>query len=173
MIVEYDDDYSKSLTPMDGPLCSTTASAWSTSTHKYAANPEPPSWHSPYNWISVQITSIGSSNLEGADTFSYPIPDLIPSTATEVLVYVAVYSGSSATGPYHSLKLYTQIRTNRYEKYLYVMSADQPAYSFNSDNMWFPMPPSRLVYLTVPAAHNNNVGFCLVCHRISLNLKLQ
>ena len=62
---------------------------------------------------------------------------------------------------YHSLKLYTQIGTNRYEKYLYVMSADQPAYSFNSDNMWFPMPPSRLVYLTVPAAHNNNVGFCL------------
>ena len=51
-----------------------------------------------------------------------------------------------------------QIDTTRYEKYLMVYSWSQDAISTNSDNMWFPMPPNRRVYLTVPTAHGANAG---------------
>ena len=130
-------------------LCNSTASD--------VQSPEP-SYYSPYNWTSVPMTSIGSSNLQHAATFSYNIPDVIPSTAREVLVHAGFYTGHSNNGPLQYLKIYTQIETNRYEKYLMVFSYPQSAVNTNSDNMWFPMPPNRLVYLTVPTETGNNSG---------------
>ena len=118
----------------------------------------PPSWHSPYNWTSVPLTKIGHSDLKDAATFSYPIPDSIPSSALEVLVYVAIDSGPSNRATNH-LKFYTQIGDKRYEKYLFLHPWDvQEGISYNSENMWFPMPPNRLVYFTVSAALGDNVG---------------
>ncbi len=32
-------------------------------------------------------------------------------------------------------------------------SWNQNAFNSNSENMWFPMPPNRRVYLTVPEAY--------------------
>ena len=117
-----------------------------------------PSHYSTYNWTSVPKTSIGTSNLQHAATFSYTIPNLIPSAAKEVLVYVRVSSSYSNQGPYHDIKIFTQIGTNMYEKYIFLSSLNQDAINTNSDNMWFPMPPNRRVYLTLPAAHGNNVN---------------
>ena len=34
---------------------------------------------------------------------------------------------------------------------------NQDADSFNSDNMWFPMPPNRSLYLTVPVAQGKSI----------------
>jgi hypothetical protein len=117
-----------------------------------------PALYSPYNWTSVPLTNIGRSNLQHAGTVSYTIPSVIPSSAREVLIHAGVFSGTSNNGPYHDLKIFTQIGTMQYEKYLLVYSWNQAAYNTNSDNMWFPMPKDRLVYLTVPAAHGNNAG---------------
>ena len=124
--------------------CNTTAS-------DVQISPEP-SYYSLYKWASVPMTSIGSSNLQHAATFSHTIPNVIPSTAREVLVHAGVYTGDSNNGPLQHLKIFTQIETCRYEKYLLIYSYPQGAYNTNSDNMWFPMPPNRLVYLTVPNA---------------------
>ena len=135
------------LTTAIDQLCNTT--------HTPTAQP---TYYSQYNWTSVPKTSIGTSNLQEASTFSFTIPDIVPSTAKEVLVHAGVFSGHSNTGPYHDLKIYTQTGTNRYEKYLLIYSWNQQAYNTNSDNMWFPMPPNRLVYLTVPATHGDNAG---------------
>jgi hypothetical protein len=114
--------------------------------------------YSPYTWTSVPKTNIGNSNLQHASTVSFTIPSVIPSTAREVLIHAGVFSGYSNKGPYHDLKFFTQIGTTRYEKYLLVYGWPQHAYNTNSDNMWFPMPPNRRIYLTVPAAHGNNAG---------------
>ena len=118
----------------------------------------PAQYYSPYNWTSVTKTSIGTSNLRHASTITFTIPSVIPSTAREVLIHAGVFSGGSNRGPYHDLKIFTQIGTHRYEKYLMIHSWDQAAINTNSDNMWFPMPTNRRVYLTVPAAHGNNAG---------------
>ncbi len=111
-----------------------------------------------FNWTSVPLTSIGTSNLRHASTMSFTIPNVIPSSANEVLIHAGVFSGGSNRGPYHDLKIFTQIGTNRYEKYLLVYSWNQDAINTNSDNMWFPMPPNRRVYLTVPAVHGASAG---------------
>ena len=118
-------------------------------------------YNHPVNWTSVTKTSIGSSNLQHASTMTFTIPNIIPSSASEVLIFVGAHSGYSGRGPYHDLKVFTQIGTTRYEKYLTLFSWDQDAHNTNSENMWFPMPPNRRVYLTVPAAHGSNAGASL------------
>ena len=118
-------------------------------------------------WTSVPLTVFLSSNLMTAGTFSYSIPSIIPSNASEVLIYVRLYSGNSNTGPNHDLKIFTRIGNVQYEKYFYVYSYSQHAVSINSDNMWLPMPENRLVYLIVPAPHGGNVQlrFCAIGYR--------
>ena len=88
----------------------------------------------------------------------YDIPDTIPSASKELLVYVSVGSGDSSPGIDNHIKIYTQIGDNRYEKYLYTKTWNQNAVNTNSDNMWFPMPRSRFIYLTVPTADGVNIG---------------
>ena len=110
-------------------------------------------YNHPVNWTSIAKTQIGTSNLQHASTMTFTIPNIIPSSAREVLIFVGASSGGSNRGPYHDLKVFTQIGTTKYEKYLTLYSWNQNAINTNSDNMWFPMPPNRRVYLTVPAAH--------------------
>ena len=73
-------------------------------------------------------------------------------------MYVNVYSGNSINLPGENLKIYTQIGKNKYEKYILIMSHVQPGMSFSSENMWFPMPSDRLIFLTVAVAHGSNAG---------------
>ena len=54
------------------------------------------------------------------------------------------------------LKIY-EILTNNYEKYMAMVTWDQDTDSFNSDNMWFPMPPNISLYLTVPVAQGKSI----------------
>ena len=112
----------------------------------------------PVNWTSVTKTHIGSSNLRHVSTITFTIPNIIPSDAKEVLIFVSVESGRARNGHAQDLKIFTQIGSTRYEKYLTVLAYPQEAWNTNSDNMWFPMPPNRRVYLTVPAVHGGNVG---------------
>jgi hypothetical protein len=111
--------------------------------------------YSPTKWISVTKTQFGHSTLQEAGTFSFTIPDVIPSTAREVLIYVAVNDGSESIRPNDDIKIFTQIKTTKYEKYLFMVSWRTTGghANTNSDNMWFPMPPNRMVYVTVDVAH--------------------
>ena len=109
---------------------------------------------STVTWTSVQQTLIGTSDLRSAGTTPYNIPSVIPSTAREVFILVGTFQGdASEVGHSDFLKMYTQQGTNSYEQYLYLYSYLQEAVSTNSDNMWFPMPSNRLIYLEVPLDH--------------------
>ena len=112
---------------------------------------------------------IGSSDLDEVITSTYIIPGIIPSNATEVLVFVgANIHGYSNVGPSTDLKIFTQIGATKYEKYLMLYSSDQTTYFSNSENMWFPMPPNRMVYLTVPQAYGGKIawiGFSVIGYR--------
>ena len=109
-------------------------------------------------WTSVPITSIGSTNMRHPNTFSYVIPSVIPSTAKNVLVYATMYTGYAISVP-QSIKIYTQDGSNKhYEKYIYSRSYPQSAVNTNSENMWFPMPTNRRVYMTVTHDAGSNCG---------------
>ena len=123
-----------------------------------AGTPTPPTAQpSPsVTWTSVPITSIGSTNLRTPSTFAYTIPNVIPSTAEEVLIYAFLQSGNANPNIAQHVKIFTQEGSSSYEKYLFVKSWDQNAINTNSDNMWFPMPSNRRILMTVTRDQGNN-----------------
>ena len=112
----------------------------------------------PVNWTSVPFVHIGTTNLRHAATLSFNIPSIVPSSAREVLIHAGFRSGHNNYGPQQYIKIFTQIGTAKYEKYLLMYSYPQNALNTNSDNMWFPMPPNSKVYLTLQTAVGNNAG---------------
>jgi len=109
-------------------------------------------------WTSVPQTKIASSKLQIAETTSYNIPSVIPSTAREVFVFVGAFQGVTGyVGHSDSLKIYTLQGANRYEQYLYLFPYNHNSViNTNSDNLWFPMPTNRMIYLEVPVAQGPN-----------------
>ncbi len=114
-----------------------------------------------FSWTPITPALIGSSKLQNASTVSFPIPSVIPSTVEEVLIYASVVSGYS-TKVYGDVKIFTEIENEQYAKYLLLESYPQNAINTNSENMWFPMPPNRRLYLTVPVAFGTRVGVNLL-----------
>ena len=103
-------------------------------------------------WTSVPITSIGSNFLRHVNTFSFALPSgaTIPSDAKNVLIYAVMRSGYSNRGITYHLKIFTKDSNHKYfEQYLYMYTYNQVAVNTNSDNMWFPMPIDRRIYMTV------------------------
>ena len=110
-----------------------------------------------YNWTSVPITLIGTTTFHLADTFSFTIPSVIPSDAKEVLLHVGVYNGNDNV-PQQNVRIFTQIGTNAFNKYLLLYTTPQSAVNANSDNMWFPMPLNRMVFLSLSTAVGDDAG---------------
>lgn len=50
------------------------------------------------------------------------------------------------------IKYYVMENGVRYEYLLAMHAYPQDAFNSNSDNMWFPMPSNRVVYIEVPIA---------------------
>ena len=114
------------------------------------------------DWTSVPMTRIAYSTLRHTGTLAYDIPSMIPSSAREVLMLASIQTGYS--GPrdrVQYIKIYTQQNHRHFEKYIMVKSYDQGAWSTNSDNLWFPMTPSRQVFVELTTTHYGNILFTL------------
>ena len=105
-----------------------------------------------FQWTSVPRTELGQSKLGQVTTESFVIPAVIPDSARDVLIFASVSSGYSGKASYDEVKIFTQRGSKHYEQYLGVATWTQSAINTNSDNMWFPMPNNRRVYVTVPKA---------------------
>lgn len=117
----------------------------------------PPPCTCPVEWESFNMIQLGSINMRSTSTQSFVIPTAVPSTAKEVLVYVYTYMGASQDSSAH-LKVYTESSpTRRFEKYLAIKTYNQGAYATASDNMFFPMPSNRRVYVSLSRALTGNV----------------
>ena len=113
-------------------------------------------------WTSVPMTSIAYSNLRHTGTLAYDIPNVIPSSAKEVLILVTVRSGTSGPpGSQHYIKIYTQQSSQQYEQYIMLMCYGQHAWSFNSDNLWFPLTSGWQVFVELASAHTGETQFTL------------
>ena len=112
----------------------------------------------PNTWTSVPRTFIGYTDMQYPGTLSYVIPSVIPSTAKNVLVHATMLTGTANTVS-QNIKIFTQDGSDRhYEKYLFSFSYPQNAINTNSDNMWFPMPVNRRIYMTVTHDSGPNCG---------------
>ena len=120
-------------------------------------------WSVPVvDWTSVPMTRIAYSQLRHTGTLAYDIPNLIPSSAREVLLLATVQTGYSwPRDRIQYIKIYTQQNHRHFEKYIMVRSYDQGAWNTNSDNLWFPMTPSRQVFVELTTTHGGNIDFTL------------
>ena len=110
-------------------------------------------------WKSVPITSIGNTEFHSRGTLSYEIPSIIPDEAMEVLIYVYFYKRSSSGWLSH-FKIHTEgDNGEEYSKYISLSPFSHSySHSSNTDNLWFPMPRSRRIFLNVPYALSNSIG---------------
>ena len=111
-------------------------------------------------WESIARTQIGTINMGSTSTQSFLIPSSVPATAKEVLVYVYAYMGSSSDS-FYTMKVFTESSSTRqFVNYIAIKTYHQSAYAVASDNMWFPMPSNRRVYVMLSGAVTGNVyGF--------------
>ena len=111
----------------------------------------------PVEWESMTMTSLGTINMQSTSTQSFVIPTTVPSTAKEVLVYTYVNKGTSQE-VFCNMKIYTESSpTRRFEKYLPIKTYNQNAYSTVSENMFFPMPSNRRIYVSLSRTHPGHV----------------
>ena len=104
-------------------------------------------------WVSLPLTQIGIVNMLTTSTQSFIIPNTVPATAKEVLVYSYVTMGTAAN-LFSQMKIYTEASTiQQFAMYLPIMTYDQNAYSTVSDNMWFPNPSNGRVYVQLSEPH--------------------
>ena len=82
-----------------------------------------------------------------ARTMSYSIPSIIPNTAREFLLYSTATCGWSSINMNVDITYYVEVNGIRYEHFLNTHAYPQDAINTNSDNMWFPMPSNRMVYV--------------------------
>lgn len=113
-------------------------------------------------WIPIPLTQIGTSlfrNSSVPSTLSYTIPTSVPAEAREVLVFVDINSGGGAPTIHANIKLYTEISGVKYIKYVVLRTWHaQNAISYNSDNLWFPMPTSRQLHVEYPHTCTGHCG---------------
>ena len=109
-------------------------------------------------WTPVAKTPIGPENvsLENATTYNFQIPNVIPLTAEEFMVYASVICGTASLRRSGDIIFYVLHNGLRLEKFLYMHGYDQRAFNTNSDNMWFPMPTDRLMHLGIGVAMPGN-----------------
>lgn len=85
-------------------------------------------------------------------TYKFPLPMyLIPAGSREVLIHVMIRAGFSLPDNFQPwLMVYVKDREKRLYKMTRITQRKQDAFSDNTENMWFPLPPDRSVYLEVP-----------------------
>ena len=115
-------------------------------------------------WTSVPKTNVAFNNLHQAATFSYIIPSVIPSYAKNILIFAVAGLGPPKDG-LHAVEgdiiIFTQDGSNEhYEQYMTLM-AWTSNWRVDTENMWFPMPANRRIYITVPVSMANDGGFYL------------
>ncbi|MCB1824744.1 MAG: hypothetical protein KDJ54_09315 [Candidatus Competibacteraceae bacterium] len=77
----------------------------------------------------------------------HPIPVTVPDSAREILVYAQVATGYVEGGP-HRFRVAVALDGGREVSfYLYATAQSQGGWSYNSDNIWLPMPRNRQLLL--------------------------
>lgn len=118
----------------------------------------------------VERIHVGDVLLETASTNAYDIPSVVPDTAREVLFTAAANCRLGGGLVNDFVQFYVEINGARYVKLLYLIkSAGEvlpQGFNTNSDNIWLPMPPNRLVYIRTTVVFTSCVaGIELIGHR--------
>ena len=106
-------------------------------------------------WTTIDIQnkkSFVGKFQKDRETEPFPLPEIVPDSAKEILIYAWVWIG---TGVYPQSNWHYKISVNddsNHEAAFYVYAHTDPnvtdkmnSFAINSDNFWLPMPPDRIV----------------------------
>lgn len=94
------------------------------------------------NYYPVNI-DLGALPSGKPNNITRKIPKSVPDTAREILVY-AYIATSYVKGGSHSFKIFVKASESREAAfYLYSIASTQQGWSYNSENVWLPMPENR------------------------------
>lgn len=119
------------------------------------------------NYYPVDI-DLGPLPSGKPDSLTYKIPANIPDSAREILIY-AYIATSFVKGGAHHFKISVKSNESReVAGYLYAFANAKPGWSYNSENMWLPMPADREVTIQTagePLFGSWNSGVKIVAYR--------
>ena len=118
---------------------------------------EPPTCSCSGEWEPVSLTRIGIVNMDSTSVQTFHIPSSVPKTAKEVLVYVYAYLGYSED-LLGQMTIYTTIGSKQFKKYLPIKTYNQEAWSSVSENMFFPMPSNRQIFVQLSRTFPGNAN---------------
>jgi len=95
-------------------------------------------------WKGVNVTSQRLPGQSGAKMV-YSIPEVVPSTVREVLIYVWVRTGGKNSDGDSNFKFTINAGSDAPYFLLHLHGYNQDAWSYNSDNVWLPMPADRQI----------------------------
>ena len=102
----------------------------------------------PVEFWAVDVPLGGLPNSNGRPEVRR-IPALVPDKAREILVYAQIATGFVKGGA-HRFRIAVQVEGERQAAFfLYAFAQPQPSWSYNSDNVWLPMPKNRELILQV------------------------
>lgn len=112
-------------------------------------------WHPLPLDATTHLGGFSAGTPQGC-TYQLRLPtNLIPGDAKEILLHVAVCVGSSLPNPEsYWLGVYVKEGETKFSKASRLTTTKQNAFNDNSENMWFPMPADRSVYLDVAKKHS-------------------
>ena len=94
---------------------------------------------------------IGSASMNQPGTYQFSIENIVPDTATQFLIYATAYSGNTRDPTiFIDISVFVFIDEKRLTQHLFVIGYPQDAYNTNTDNMWFPVPSSKIINVQVP-----------------------
>jgi hypothetical protein len=105
---------------------------------------------------------IGGAQFDQPRIHQFSLENIVPETATQLLIYATVYSGNTY-GPtvFVDISIFVYVDDKDLAQHLYITAYQQEAYNSNTDNMWFPVPSSKIIYVYVPVAVPGWAGFRL------------
>ncbi len=122
----------------------------------------PPSPIHRITWTSIPKQRFATNYLRQVGTYSYVLPSAIPSNANNIQMFVFAGLGPSNTAAWAQeslITIYTLDGSDKhYNNYMSVM-AWRDTWRVQTENMWFPMPANRRIFIKVGTAINIGGGF--------------
>ena len=97
-------------------------------------------------YIDIDPISIGTYLYQGAKQI-FEIPKIIPQEAEQILILTFLRCGYEEPSRAFLTKIYTVNKETVYAKYIKGSRYGQMAISFSSENMWFPISNSRVIFV--------------------------
>lgn len=90
---------------------------------------------------------------------AFPIPDIVPNDASDVLVYIVSGVGNSNSPENHvdwQIWTFNPKSNGKYLTLLHLVFYNNPAWVTNSDNVWLPLTSERLIHSYLPVRGNGS-----------------